>query len=151
MQTSSRRSFMSTAAVAATASLPGCMTMAPAAASIRCAAPYISGADSEADDPVFAAIARWRPLQAAVDAAMATEDDALIDVHYGPASAALTAIYETEPTTPDGLLAILVVMREQDSVHLDCETLDSCCDDLRRGLFRAFQSAERLLNERGRS
>lgn len=128
------------------------LASAAAAALIPIASPAPARPDRAGEiDPVFAAIAHWRPLQAVADAAMATEDDALIDVHYGPASAALTAIYETEPTTPDGLLAILVVMREQDSVHLDCETLDSCCDDLRRGLFRAFQSAERLLNERGRS
>lgn len=48
MQTSSRRSFMSTAAVAAAASLPGCSAMSPAAASIIKAAPYLPcGGDAE--------------------------------------------------------------------------------------------------------
>lgn len=128
------------------------LASAAAAALIPIASPAPARPDRAGEiDPVFAAIAHWRPLQAVADAAMATEDDALIDVHYGPASAALTTIYETEPTTPEGLMAILVVMRGQDSVHLDCETLEDCCDDLRRGLFRVLRSAERLLNERGQS
>lgn len=147
MQPLSRRAVIAT--LAAPAAATGAVSAGASFSTALALPPPVRAAAKP--DPVFAAIAHWRPLQAAADAAMESDDDALVDIHYGPAARALTTIYETEPTTPEGLLAILVVMREQDSVHLDCETLDSCCDDLRRGLFRAFQSAERLLNKRGRS
>lgn len=146
---SSRRAFLNTAAVAAAATLPGCMAVAPAAASICKAAPYIP--DVENPDPVLAAIDRWRPLQSRLKEALDGNDEDEINRHWRPAYDALTAIYETEPTTPAGLMAIMVVMREEDSVHLDIERYEDCCDDLHRGLWRLFRSAERLLNRVVRS
>ena len=137
-----RRAFLNTAAVAAAASLPGCTLMSPAAASILKAAPYIPAAD-----PVFAAIERWLPLQAVLDAAYAIEDEAEIDRHWGAANEALTEIYEVEPTTPEGLIAIMVVMQRQDSVHLDIDNLDDRADALRHGLARLFRSAAALQSQ----
>jgi hypothetical protein len=136
-----RRTFLNTAAVAAATSIPGCMAVAPAAASICKAAPYLP-APSPEPDPVFAAIARWRPLQTQLDEALSEGD---FEQNFMPAQRALSAIYETEPTTPEGVLAILVVMREQESVHLDIEKFENCCDDLHRGLWRVMRAAERLL------
>ena len=140
-----RRTFLNTAAVAAAASIPGCMAVAPAAASICKAAPYVPAA-SPAPDPVFAAIARWRPLRESLDQVLESEDDDEIERHWLPANAALTAIYETEPTTPAGLMALMLIMRDQDAPQLGIGSYEDCADDLERGLWRLFRSAERLLN-----
>lgn len=104
-------------------------------------------------DPVFAAIERWRPLWDAFMADCDIEDgaacDAAVKISIRPAYDALRAIYQTQPTTPAGLAAMMAVMLEADGDHLNLNDPDNpeVLDDGERGLIAVFHCAKRMLEQ----
>lgn len=104
-------------------------------------------------DPVFAAIEDFRPYGEALKAACNPPNDKAYALAARPAFDRLRAIYEMEPQSPAGLLAIMNLMVEWDGDHLRLteEARRSRCgpnnelDDAEWGLIAVFRHAQKML------
>lgn len=104
-------------------------------------------------DPVFAAIEDFRPYGEALKAACNPPNDEAYDIAAGPAYDRLRAIYEMEPQSPAGLLAIMKLMVEWDGDHLRLTEEarrsrsgpDNELDDAEWGLIAVFRHAQAML------
>lgn len=143
MPMSSRRSFISTAAVAAAASVSGCAITAPAAAAICRAAPYVPAIDARCLGAVAGAAApsgdakllelfakfrrltksdaeaweRYCAMPSGTPEAKALDDD--LEARYAVWSATADSCYAMQPSTTAGALALLDVVLERDAANID--------------------------------
>lgn len=124
-----RRTFFNTAAVAVAASLPSCITMAPAAASIRKAAPYLP----PNDDPALALAARFALEHVAFNSLPNDANNEDNDRAWHTWASAAAACYSTPPETPAGALALVSAMIDRERGCIDAEAMAGLCT-LRDGL-----------------
>lgn len=148
MPMSSRRSFLSSAAVVAAASASGCAVTAPAAAAICRAAPYVPPVVTEARVAVGEASACDRAVQLAArfhnehvrfhalpDDSSEEEDSAAYDAWANAAA----ACYATPPSTLTGALAFVSVMIDRERGLID-QDVATALVVLRDGLAAMVQS-----------
>lgn len=100
-------------------------------------------------DPVFTAIDEFRPHGEALRAAYIAQDDKLIALASPPVFDRLRRIYQMEPQTPAGLVALMNLLEEWDGDHLNLNDPDNpdVLDDGERGLIAIFHYAKRMLEQ----
>jgi hypothetical protein len=127
-----RRAFLNTATVAAAASLPGCMVVAPAAASICKAAPYLPAADDAHLTMACQYAIEARRGHEAICTAMDEQDPArggLLDKCRSDVALGMALAIRLAAGTNEGLeaKARLLVARfplAPDGSHYDCPSPD---------------------------
>lgn len=147
MPMSSRRSFVSTATVAAAASVSGCAVTAPAAAAICRAAPYVPavnapplanavGAAASSDAELLKLCAEFhrhtateteifeRLCSQSLSPAETAAADAEYKARYAVWADIADACYAIQPSTVAGALALLDVVLERDAANIDDVVLE---------------------------
>jgi hypothetical protein len=130
-----RRTFLNTAAVAAAASIPGCMAVAPAAASICKAAPYVP----RTDDPALALAERFSAHHTAFSNLPVDAPNDVCGRAWLACSSAAADCYSTPPQTAAGALALVSVMIDRENDCIDADLMAGLCS-LRDGLAAMAQS-----------